>query len=154
MKITFTVPGSCVGKQRPKFSSRGRFVRAYTPAKTVNYENLVKMSYFTNNQFRSKLEGPIKAEVLAIYPIPESTSKKKYTQMINGEISYTKKPDVDNIAKSIFDALNDIAYKDDSQINEINIRKIYGENSRTIITLSDSNPDYKCPIYYLNKGDN
>ena len=153
MEIKFTVPGSCVGKQRPKFSSRGNFVRAYTQTKTVNYENLVKMSYYNTNMFRNKLEGAIKATVVAVYPIPESVSKSNKKKMLNGELPYIKKPDVDNIAKSIFDALNNIAYNDDNQINEINVKKIYGEIPRTDITLEDSTNDAICPIYLIKNQE-
>ena len=149
MEIKFTVPGSCMGKQRPRFSSRGKFVRAYTPAKTVNYENLVKMCYYTENKFRNKLEGAIIAEVTAIYPIPNSVSNKKKQQMLTGEIQYTKKPDVDNIAKSLFDSLNDLAYKDDSYIIEMHIKKAYGDDPHTDITLKDLTPDATCPIYQI-----
>lgn len=52
--IKFVVPGLPFGKQRPKVTVRKftgsdgkekKFAKAYTPEKTVNYENLVKMAY-------------------------------------------------------------------------------------------------------------
>ena len=42
--VTFTVPGTPVGKGRPKFARRGNFTVAYTPEKTASYENLVKIA--------------------------------------------------------------------------------------------------------------
>ena len=36
------------------------------------------------------------------------------------------KPDTDNIAKSVLDALNGLAYGDDKQIVELKVRKYYG----------------------------
>lgn len=41
------------------------------------------------------------------------------------EIMPTKKPDCDNVAKMICDALNGLAYKDDAQIVNLNVLKAY-----------------------------
>lgn len=38
----------------------------------------------------------------------------------------TVKPDADNIAKSILDSLNNIAFTDDSHVIELSVRKLYG----------------------------
>ena len=39
------------------------------------------------------------------------------------------RPDIDNISKIILDGLNGVAYKDDLQITDLSIKKIYGINS-------------------------
>ena len=44
-EIVFSVPGEPQGKGRPKFSTRGSFVSARTPDKTVVYENLIRAEY-------------------------------------------------------------------------------------------------------------
>ena len=134
--IKFTVQGNPVAKGRPKFSSQGGFVRSYTPAKTINYENLVKLSYQTQVG-QQKLEGMIYAEILAYFPIPKSTSKKNAELMRNGEIMHTKRCDCDNLAKSILDALNGIAYDDDSQVCSLLVHKYYGDVPRVEIELGE-----------------
>ena len=121
--FTLTIPGPPMGKQRPKFSSAGKFVRTYTPAKTVNYETLVK-ELFTINQC-PMLEGEISVQVIAYLTIPASAPKKKAEQMAIGIINPTKKPDCDNILKIICDALNGMAYHDDSQIVQALVKKRY-----------------------------
>ena len=35
--------------------------------------------------------------------------------MLNGELLPAKKPDIDNIVKAVLDALNEVAYRDDTQ---------------------------------------
>lgn len=50
----------------------------------------------------------------------------------SGEEYPCKKPDLDNIAKIILDSLNGIAYKDDSQVVELNISKKYTEDEERI----------------------
>lgn len=59
--------------------------------------------------------------------------------MLNGEILPTKKPDSDNIIKIILDALNGIAYHDDSQICSIHFEKKYAEIPVTKITIKEIN---------------
>lgn len=44
-------------------------------------------------------------------------------------MGYMHKPDADNIGKIILDALNGIAYADDNQVTQLNIKKNYGSKS-------------------------
>lgn len=51
---------------------------------------------------------------------------------------HTKKPDLDNLVKNIKDAMSKSMYKDDSQVVQENLKKIYvphGANPGVIITL-------------------
>ena len=133
-KVSFKILGEPFGKQRPKFTAVGKFGRAYTPDKTVNYETYVKLTY--NSLDLPKLEGQIAFGVSAYYPIPKSTSQKKRNLMLSGAIRPTIKPDYDNIAKIISDALNGIAYDDDKQIVDARIKKFYSEIPRVEVEIS------------------
>jgi Holliday junction resolvase len=129
--IELKIPGPPMGKQRPIVTRRG----AFTPKKTVNYENYVKELYIINKF--PKLEGYISMSVKAYYPIPKSTSKKKKVQILQGVLLPDKKPDVDNVLKGICDALNTIAYDDDKQIVHMDIEKYYSEEPRTEVILKE-----------------
>ena len=134
--IKFEVLGVPVGKGRPKFSTVNGHAVAYTPAKTVNYETLVRLSY--QQQYAGCMfdkDKPLKAVISAFFPIPKSVSKKKREQMLIHNIRPTKKPDCDNIIKAILDALNGVAYYDDSQVVETVIFKVYGDEPKVIIEL-------------------
>ncbi len=128
--VAFEVPGEPRGKGRPIVTKNGTF----TPTRTVEYENFVRMCYIEQctNQY---LDGPISAEITAYMQIPKSASKKKRAAMAAGEILPEKKPDIDNIAKSILDSLNGIAYKDDSSVTALTVRKLYSEIPRVEVTL-------------------
>jgi len=60
--------------------------------------------------------------------------------MADGIIRPTKKPDIDNICKIICDSLNKIAYHDDSQIVDCQVRKFYSERPRVVVTISEAKP--------------
>lgn len=132
----FTIPGPPKGKARPKVTVRGRYAHAYTPSETVVYENYVKLMF--REQCRGAfLEGAIKAEIIGVFPVPTSASRKRQLQMLSGSIRYTKKVDCDNLAKVVLDSLNGIAYKDDSQICELSVRKIYGDEPKVVVLLTE-----------------
>ena len=44
-----------------------------------------------------------------------------------GEIFPTSKPDVDNVIKGIFDAMNEIVWRDDKQVVDLTVKKRYAE---------------------------
>lgn len=67
---------------------------------------------------------------------PKSMSRKRQYQALMGEVRPTTKPDLDNLLKSVKDALNGVAYVDDSQIVTITAEKAYGEQPKTIIQVT------------------
>ncbi len=72
---------------------------------------------------------------MAYYGIPKSTSKKKHKLMLFKAVRPTKKPDCDNLCKIYLDALNAVAYKDDVQVVDLQVRKFYSENPRVVVTI-------------------
>ena len=76
--IKFTVPGKPVGKQRPRFSRTCTGVMTYTPQKTAEYENLVRISY--RQVSKQKLEGAISATIYGYFEPPKSVSKKRKSE--------------------------------------------------------------------------
>lgn len=126
MSMRFTVPGEPVGKGRPRVVRNGGFTRTYTPEKTAVYENLVKLE-FQRQGGRMLRDGPVAVWIAARYGIPSSASKRKQQAMVAGFIRPTKKPDCDNVAKVICDALNGLAWKDDSQVVMLHVEKRFGE---------------------------
>lgn len=136
--MEFEVIGAPVGKRRPKFSTVHGYAQAIKPKEDVIYENLVKLSFQQAKPSDYNLfDKAVKMTILAYFAIPKSFSKKKQNEAIEGRISPLTKPDADNIAKIICDALNDIAYKDDTQIVELTIIKKYASEPKVKITLCE-----------------
>ena len=142
MIVRFTVFGEPQGKGRPRFGARyspaaGRaFVNVRTPEKTVAYENLVRLEYgIQTKNFRFGDGRQLDMRILAFYSIPKSASKKKRAAMIKGKIRPTKKPDMDNVVKIIADSLNNVAYRDDTQIVDCQCRKFYSEEPRVEVEI-------------------
>ena len=123
--VTFKVDANPVGKQRARYVKRGNFVQAYTPEKTRTYETLIKDAAIEAMGASEPLETPVTLYLYIRVPIPKSHSKKKVEACLNGLDQPIKKPDASNILKSVEDGMNGIVYKDDSQIINLHVTKVY-----------------------------
>lgn len=135
MKFEFTIPGKPCGKQRPRFGNG----RTYTPEKTVNYENLVRLCFRQAYPNAEPISAGVQvtAVIEAYFQIPKSTSKKRRNDMFADVIRPTSKPDTDNIAKICLDALNGLAYHDDSQVVDCTVEKFYSDTPRVEIWIKE-----------------
>lgn len=126
--IYFDVPGVPVGKARPRHDSRGH---VYTPKETVDYQGRVAAAYWQalNKRGAQLTEAmklaDIEISIVASYPIAQSDSKKRREDKLAGKIRPRVKPDADNVAKIVMDALNDFAYHDDGQVIKLSVIKEY-----------------------------
>lgn len=147
MKISFIVPGNPQGKARPRVCRINGKSITYTPKKTVEYEKLIRTSAVAEiKNFEQRREPcydairasynavsgvkfeknvPLEMNILALFSLPKTASKKFVNAALNNEVYPAKKPDCDNIIKVICDALNGLAYHDDSQVCRVYFEKTY-----------------------------
>jgi len=140
MPISFLVVGTPQGKGRARACRRGKFIRHYTPEKTAAYEAEIKKAAICALSGRGPFKGPVNLHMRAVFPIPESWSKRKKQAAIAGEILPTVKPDADNIIKAWADGMNGLIYKDDKQIADITFKKRYGLQPFVLATISEVRP--------------
>lgn len=133
-EVKFTIYGEPKGKGRPRFCRNTG--HAMTPKDTVNYETLVRLEYGEEyGDFRFPDDMMLDMRIMAYYSIPKSASKKKKAAMLLGTIRPTKKPDMDNVVKIIADSLNQVTYRDDTQIVDCQCRKFYSDIPRVVVTI-------------------
>lgn len=138
--ICFTVPGKPQGKARARtfYNPKTKGMSSVTPEKTVLYENFISTCYLqAAGEERFADTAYIRIRIQAFYGIPKSSSKVKREAMLKGELLPAKKPDIDNIAKAVLDALNSVAYRDDTQVVELQLRKQYSEKPRVEICMEE-----------------
>ena len=143
MRITFKIPGECRGKMRPKATSFGGHAKVYTPAKQVEYENWVRLCFQeAYPDFVPIKEGvPVSVAIGVFMKTPKSFSKKKTADALAARICPLKKPDLDNAVKSILDALNGIAFHDDSQVVMIASCKKFATDSYAMVQILELGQD-------------
>lgn len=131
-----TVSGQPQGKLRARHGKN--FItgapQTYTPEKTRAYEAHVAWSYKAQGG-RNYGDSYVRLGVLAFYGIPKSWTKAKKQQAREGALRPSVKPDADNIIKAVADALNGVAYTDDTQVVEVFARKYYSDSPRIEIYI-------------------
>ena len=124
-----------VGKGRPRFTRSGH---TYTPKKTKDAEREIADMWkagYPNVRFEKGV--PLMLCVKACFPIPPSWGKQKVIAAMKGELWPTKRPDGDNVLKLVADALNGVAYEDDSQIVYMTIKKEYASRGFLRIRIEE-----------------
>ena len=135
MIYEFEVPGKVIGKGRPRLNSYTGVV--YTPTRTKDYESLVEQYFLLKYPRFKALEGRLKVSIIAYFSIPKTTKKADINEMLENNISPTKKPDIDNIVKSILDSMNKFAFKDDNQITKLEVEKKYAIEDKVYVKIEE-----------------
>lgn len=128
-----TVYGEPVAKARPR-ATRGGHI--YTPTKTRDAENAIRREW--QSESRSRIEdGPVTVRLRFYLQTPKSWGKIRKELAEEQEIRPLKVPDIDNLVKTVLDALNGLAWEDDKQICRIAASKYYSATPRTEITVME-----------------
>lgn len=130
MTSYFVVPGRPVPKQRPRVTRYG----TYTPEATADYENRVRDAWRKQSGVTFKEGVPLFVGVTARFEVPRSASKKKQRELV-GTPHIKQRGDIDNVVKSVLDALNKHAFPDDCAVYIIHAEKIYANEPCTEVTI-------------------
>lgn len=133
--VTVTLAGEPQGKGRARAFRRGNFIGHYTPEKTRTYEGMIRTAAMDAMQKRAPFDGPVSIVMRAVFPVPASWSKTKRASALLGGTKPAKKPDIENIAKAWFDALNGVVYRDDALIVRAELEKRYGPSPLVVATV-------------------
>lgn len=126
-------------KERPRAAIIGGHARIFTPKTTEAYEKEIRIAWIKQNGNVPE-EYPMRARIYFGLPIPKSETKKNKVLMLARKVFPTKKPDLDNMAKAVLDALNGVAYKDDCQIVTMLSKKNYAEVPYVKVILDEEKP--------------
>jgi len=119
MRVVITIPGVPIPEPRKRVAVRairGKMIaQVYTPktAKVVPFKMIAASCAKVTMKRMSPLEGPLKMTVVFVMPrvLTEVWKTKPMPRL-----PHAKKPDIDNLQKSLFDALTGIVWYDDAQI--------------------------------------
>ena len=125
--VSFDVYGKVRGKGRPRFTRGGR---PYTPKATRDYERAIRDAFENApGRPREPFSGPIAVSIMTYRQLPNSTPKS-----VSREPD-THKPDADNVAKVVLDALNGVAWLDDAQVTSLTVVKLDRERREEFLRV-------------------
>jgi Holliday junction resolvase RusA-like endonuclease len=126
--IQFSVPG----KPQPWRRSRTNGKRHFTDAATV--ANQKAWAWYAKVAGARPVASPLRVMIVARFTPPKRASKADRARMLANYTHPIARPDADNIAKNL-DALNGVAFVDDSQIVSLNVAKIYALEAGVDVTI-------------------
>ena len=131
MKAEFSLVGQVRGWSRPRFDGRSK--RVFNDAKLKRYQREIAEAYRKQcpGVFFGK-DDPLRVSVRVFRPLPVSRPKRTKAE------PDTVKPDADNMAKAVLDALNGVAFDDDAQVVELHVtkhRRIRGALERVTVSI-------------------
>ena len=133
MQISFDLVGIVRGQGRPRFGHG----RAYKAEEDKAWEDKIRMAYHRGRRGLHIRKGaPVFVTIEAVKAVPASWSKKRQLEA-QGKF-WDGKPDADNIAKSVLDALNRTAWDDDKQVTGLTVTKMYGAYDHLHITIAEA----------------
>lgn len=130
--ISFTIEGEPVPKGRPRARIIGRpphqQVQIYTPPETAAAEQAFALQA---KKYRPRVPiwGPLVVELVFVVSPPQKIPDDR------SRVWPHVKPDVDNYAKLVMDALNEMMWHDDGQVCSVVARKVYGHPARTVVRI-------------------
>lgn len=124
---SFVLPGKPFAWRRARSNGRVRFKDRATEAHEQSVQAIALPL------FPRPMEGPISLHVTAFFKVPDSWSKVRKAQALGRP--HTQRPDCDNLAKQIGDALNRIAWADDSQVAVLMVCKVWADRDETVVRV-------------------
>lgn len=132
MAITFSVPGDPVPQPRPRVSTAGGFARAYVPKKHPVHAYRQAVAAAARAAGLGKTGDPLNVVIDAVFRRPKSHLTKRGVKPTAPTLP---RPDVDNLAKAVLDALQDVM-GDDTHVSRLVVEKSYGPEARTTVRIS------------------
>jgi Holliday junction resolvase RusA-like endonuclease len=132
MSITFSVLGEPVPQPRPRVSTRGGFARAYVPKEHPVHAYRQSLAAAARAAGLKETGEPLNVVIDAVFERPRSHMTKAGVKPTAPRLP---RPDVDNIAKAILDALQDVI-GDDTLVARLVVEKSYGQEARTTVRIS------------------
>ena len=124
--------GPPVPQKQTRFTCACHKVRCYDPSEKDKKHIQWQVKPFAPS---TPITGPVELTIAFFLPIPKGTSSVRRRQMINRIILPDKRPDEDNLAYIVTNALKSLVYLDDSQICAKHVYKVYGEDPKTVIRV-------------------
>ena len=117
------VHGEPKGQPRPRaFAFHGK-ARVYDPGTAEHWKSQIALAF---PNVILKHGGPVRVDLVFYMPRPKHHYTKASVLKESAPIAYAKKPDADNLAKAVLDAMTTMGvWDDDAQVAVLNIQKWY-----------------------------
>lgn len=134
----FRIVGVPVPQPRVKATTRGKHAGVFTPTKTSKGNSNGILEYKHDVRKAAEAIGialianAVSVEMLFVFP---RQSVKIWKSRPMPRYAKTTKPDLDNLAKSTMDCLNQVLWVDDAQVCDLSIQKMHASGDESPFSL-------------------
>ena len=135
--VAFTVP-FVKGWHRARARKVGRSIQYYSCSQDRTNKDAIRRAY---ECAAANVDGPTKAPAGTPVRVAIASDRdvlSAFRKRDGDSHPDTQKPDADNVAKLVLDALNGVAWEDDQQVNDLHIVKndrTRGKDASMLITI-------------------
>lgn len=147
--LEMTIPGKLKAKQRARTTKTGH---TYTPRDTVVAEAYIREHFSNHFPAHKPLEGPVSIEIEVYRVPPQSWAKWRREAALNGTYLDAMGADLDNKVKTVMDALNRVAFIDDSQVIHVTARKCFDAFDHVYVRIEE-HPQATKPVSNVTKAN-
>lgn len=137
--IEFVVPFAPVAWQRAGVRWTNQGPKHYTPEETRAWKETVSVYARAAMRGTAPLTGAVGLSLSFEVAIPAKWPRWKREAAERGEVAPTMKPDADNYAKAVKDAMNEIVWVDDAQVVSLEVRKSFARRPRMAVVITPLN---------------
>jgi len=120
--VVFSIAGNPGYEARARARETPFGARVYTAPKTRHWKEEIRHAASRAMDGQALILGPVRLLVIVFKPRPASITRKSRP---NPAEWATTKPDWDNFGKAISDGCNGIIWKDDAQVVDARVQKLY-----------------------------
>jgi len=130
--VEIFVAGEPKGQPRPRAFARSGMVRMYDPGTAEGWKSAIADEWRRSAPAMPKILTPVCLKLSFFMPRPKSHFNSKRILKPSSPKFYAKKPDADNMAKAVMDALTQLqAWEDDDQVVILKVTKQFADGGNT-----------------------
>jgi len=135
--VKFRIKAEPIAQGRPRLTTINGQARAFDPKKSRDWKAFIKdvaekAMYDAGHD--KPFDGPILARMRFGFELPKSHHRKRTPRPRQW---HTKRPDIDNLSKAIFDACESVVFMNDTQIVRIVADKIICEQGEAPFVVAE-----------------
>ena len=148
--LQFYAVGNPKAQPRVKAFRRGNHAGVYDPGTADDWKLIVGCAA-RSSWNRVQFDGPLRLAILFVMQRPKSHLNRHGDVRPNAPAWHESKPDADNLAKAVMDAMTALGvWRDDSQVVQLEVSKVYGARPGALVVLGSAlRPD---PLLKLDLG--
>jgi len=134
------IPGEPKGQPRPRAFARNGMVRMYDPGTAEGWKSCIAAA-LVGKVPAEPMTGPIMVTMAFSMPRPRNhyrTGKQSHRLRDDAPVYHTGKPDADNLAKAVMDALSALrVWRDDAQVAHLYVEKRYDDTPGCVLRVQE-----------------